>query len=578
MFTPCRSIFDAHCLLIGEFAYPILAQIQPGSDAAGLLVLATAVVIGLALGSVRVYGIRLGVSGVLFSALAFSQFHLLAPPPEIVLGFLRDFSLTILVFSIGLQVGPGFIESMRAEGLKLNLLAVAVILIGAALAVLAAFIPGTAPHSTSGLFSGAFTTTTALAAGQEILRQTLAGSPDKFTKALAVTGLAYAVTYPFGLVGPSLVIAGLRRALRINVADERAALQAAQQARRPPAGILDIEITNPQYTGIALRDHPLVRDSPAFFSRLVRNGRMTIPTADTIVQRGDIYRAVGPVAELQKLVEAIGRPSPINIDHLATNIQRMEILVTRPHILRKSLRDLAIPARTGVTFTRVLRSGVNLVPSANLTFKFGDTAVAIGPDEGLKTVAAELGNSRASLDQPRLIPIFMGIALGILIGSIPIHLPGLSTPLQIGLAGGPMIAAILLSQLGNIGSVVWYMPAPSNQLFRDLGLAVFLACVGFQSGDHLLQRLIDGGLVFVLCGAIITVVPVFVVALLARRVFKMNFITLSGMVAGAMTSTPALMFATEFTGSDAPAVAYASVAPLCMLAPILSAQILATLR
>jgi putative transport protein len=555
---------------------PMLAQIRPGSDAAGLLVLAAAVVSGLAVGTLRIRGIRLGVSGVLFSAMAFSQFHL--TPPEVVLGFLRDFSLTILVFSIGLQVGPGFFDSIRAEGLKLNLLAVAVILIGAAFTELIALIPGTALHSSSGIFSGAFTTTTALAAGQEILRQMFANRPGNVAQALAVTGLAYAVTYPFGLVGPSLVIAGLRRALGINIADERAALLAAQNARRPPAGFLDIEITVPQYTAIALRDHPLVRDSPAFFSRLVRDGHMTVPTADTIVQIGDIYRAIGPTSELQKLAEALGRPSSINLDQLVTNIQRMEILVTRPHVLRKSLRDLAIPARTGVTIGRVTRSGVELVPSATLHFKFGDTVLAIGSEEGLKTVAQELGNSRASLEQPRLIPIFLGIALGIIVGSIPIRLPGLNTTLQIGLAGGPMIAAILLSQLGNIGSVVWYMPAASNQLFRDFGLAVFLACVGFQSGDQLLGRLIHGGFVFVVYGALITVIPVFLVGLVARKVYKMNFITLAGWVAGAMTSTPALMFASEFTNSDAPAIAYASVAPLCMLVPILSAQILATLR
>jgi putative transport protein len=305
---------------------------------------------------------------------------------------------------------------------------------------------------------------------------------------------------------------------------------------------------------------------------------MSVPAADTIVKIGDIYRGVGPVAELNRIAEAIGRVSLINIDLVPTDLQRMEILVTQPHILRKPLRDLSIPARTGVTIVRVTRSGVNLVPSASLSFKFGDTAVGVGPEEGLKALAAQLGNSRASLDQPRLIPIFLGIALGIIIGSIPLRLPGLSTPLQIGLAGGPMIAAILLSQLGNIGSVVWYMPAASNQLFRDLGLAVFLACVGFQSGGDLLQRLLHGGIIFVIYGALVTVIPVFIVGLIAHKVYKMNFITLAGWVAGAMTSTPALMFATEFTDSDAPSIAYASVAPLCMLAPIISAQILATLR
>ena len=399
--------------------------------------------------------------------------------------------------------------------------------------------------------------------------------PERFSAAQAATGLAYAVSYPLGVIGPSLAIMMLQRVFKIDISAERAALVAQEESRRPPVRSLDFEVTQPAFVGQPLKDHPLFRERRIWLSRLYRDNAVTVPNAETLIQLGDVYRAVGTQPDLEEVQKAMGRPTSVDLSQISGGVQRMEIVVTRSEVLRRPLRELDFTRRTGVTIGRVNRAGIDLAPAASLTLKFGDLVIAIGPEEGLKMVETELGNSQDTLNRPQLLPIFLGIVLGVIIGAIPIRFPGLDLPMQIGLAGGPMLAAIALSQLGNIGSVIWYMPVSANQLFRDFGLAVFLACIGFESGDHFLQRTLHGGLMFVVWGALVTIVPVFVVGCLGRIYFKTNFVTLSGWVAGAMTSTPGLVFASELSLSESPSVAYATVAPLGMLAPIICSQMLA---
>jgi putative transport protein len=516
------------------------------------------------------------VSGVLFAALLFGQLRFSVDPK--ILEFLRDFALILFVYAIGLQVGPGFLDSLRREGLKLNVLSLAVIVCGALMTWGVVRVARLPRESASGLYAGAFTTTPGLAAGQESLRHSLGGSPDRLAGAMDVTSLAYTVAYPFGILGPILVIALLRRIFRVQVDEEREQLLASERSKRPPIEVLDVEVTQPDHVGMALKNHPLLQSLDITFSRLHRDNTVTVPTGETTMQIGDIYRAIGPRTQLAKLVAAVGRRGTMDVVNAAGDVQRMELVVTNTQVLRRPLRELDLIRRTGVTLARVTRSGVDLVSNASLRLHFGDHVVAVGPSAGLKKVEEELGNSAETLNRPQLIPIFLGIVLGVLIGSIPLAVPGMSLRLRIGLAGGPMLAAILLSQLGNMGSLVWYMPAAANQLFRDFGLAVFLACVGLQSGDHFLQRLSHGGgLLFVLWGALITTLPALLVGIVARRYMKLNFLTLSGWVSGAMTSSPSLLFASELSKSDAPALAYAAVAPLGMLAPILCAQLLVVL-
>jgi putative transport protein len=542
---------------------------QGDSGAAGLAILGLSVTLGLFLGAISIRGIRLGISGVLFSALLFGQLGLTVDPT--VLQFLRDFALILFMYAIGLDVGPAFVSSLRAEGLRLNGLSVAVMVLGAAMT---AAVGRELPKALEpGLYAGAFTTTPGLAAAQETVRR--ASSKTEATSMATQMGLAYTITYPFGIVGPVLVIPALRRLFRVRIEDEKIALAAAEERRRPPVEVSDFEVTQAAHCGKQLKDHPLLRDSGVVLVRLLRDNVMSVPTADTVVQIGDIYRGVGSKEKLAELVAEIGKASSENLGNPTGDVQRKDLLVTRTQVLRRPLRELNIGNRTGVTIARIHRAGVEIVPTASLRLVFADRVTVVGPEAGLKMVEAELGNSPETLNRPRLIPIFLGIVLGVMAGTIPLAIPGMHVTLQIGLAGGPLIVAIILSQLGNIGSIVWYMPVSANQLFRDFGLAVFLACVGLQAGEHFLQRAEGAGISVLLWGAAITLVPLFVVGCFARWVMRINFITLSGWVAGAMTSTPALIFANELTQSETPAVAYAAVTPLATLVPIICAQILA---
>lgn len=537
----------------------------------GLTVLALVVSTGLAFGAVRILGLRLGVAGVLFAGLVLGQLGLKIPGDT--LPFLKDFALILFVYAIGLQVGPGFAASLRSEGLRLNLLSILVIVLGAGITALFVVVRHLRHTAAAGLYAGAFTTTPGLGAGQEALRHKFSGEAAK--DAVRLAGLAYTVAYPFGILGPVLSVALMRRLFGVRMEDERAALAEEMLAKRPPISWIDIEVTEPAYAGIQLKDHPLLRDRGIIFSRLLRGAELMVPTGETDVRVGDVVRSVGVMSALEELRDQLGRSTTADMGDTSGDIRRMELLVTRTQVLRRPLRELDLIRRTGVTVTRVNRSGIELAPRAGLRLQFGDRVNVVGTEAGLRLAETELGNCPDNLNRPQLIPIFVGIFLGVIVGSIPIRVPGLSTKLSIGLAGGPMIVAILLSQLGSIGSVVWYMPAAANSLFRDFGLAVFLACVGLQAGDHFLYRVVhEHGLIFVAWGAAVTMIPVVLVAIIARKWLHMNFVTLSGWMAGAMTSSPALLFSNDLAKSDAPAVSYAAVAPLGTLVPILCAQLL----
>jgi putative transport protein len=547
----------------------------PGSVAAGLAVLSLAVTLGLLLGAIQFRGMKLGVAGVLFSSLLLGQLGQ-APRPD-VLSFLRDFSLILFVYTIGLQVGPGFVDSLKAEGLRLNLLAIVVLIVGGAMTAAAAMIVRIDRGGATGLYSGAFTTTAGLAAGQEAVKNLLQPDLDAQAAAARRAGLVYAVTYPFGVMGPVLTIALLRRLFRVDVAQERAALHAAKNRHSPP-DFLDIEITNAELALAPLKDWTFARQRNIVFSRHLRDGVVNVPTADMRIAVGDIIRAVGNKPMLEEFCRRYGKPSKIDLAAFSA-IGRVDLLVTHTEILGHTLHELDLIKRHGVTITRVTRVGLDLPPSARLSLHFGDSVTAVGPTEGLKALELELGNSPEVLNRPHLIPIFVGIVLGILVGSIPVAVPGLKGGIRLGLAAGPMLVAIVLARAGKIGNMICYMPPAANQLFRDFGLAVFLACVGLQQGGSFVQNLFSrDGLTWLWLGAAITMAPVLLVAIAARWVLKVNFLTLSGWVAGAMTSTPALLFAGDLTQSDEPALAYAAVAPLAMIVPIFCCQALAAIK
>jgi putative transport protein len=527
---------------------------------------------GLALGSIRAYGISLGVAGVLFSGLLFAHFGL--GINEHVLEFAREFGLILFVYSIGIQVGPGFVSSLRREGLPLNLMAASIVLLGAVVAVVISFAGGVEMPVAVGLFSGATTNTPSLAAAQSALRD-VAGYSEDMSK---LPGLGYAVAYPFGIIGIILTMILVRVAFRVNVAAENEALLAAQQRETARLTRMNIEIQNPNLEGMKLRDVPMLDTADVVVSRVMKGDTVRVAQPDTVLSRGDVLLAVGPKQRLEELRVIAGCESQADLMQVPSAISSRRLVVTNKAVMGKSIDELGLLDRYGVTITRLRRFGVELPATAKVDLHFGDTVLAVGEPESIDKAAAELGNSIKRLDHPEVIPLFLGIVLGVIVGSWPFTLPGVPAPVRLGLAGGPLLVAILLSRIGQIGRVTWFMPASANFILREVGIVLFLACVGLKSGDRFIETLTQGsGFYWMAMAALITLVPLLVVALAGRIFFKVNYLTLCGLLAGSMTDPPALAFATNVTGSDAPTVSYATVYPLTMILRVLSAQLMVLL-
>ncbi len=546
-----------------------------GSVSSGLAILSLTIVLGLILGSIKVRGVSFGVVAVLFVALAMSWLGLTIE--DSVLGFMRDFAMILFIYPIGLQVGPSFFSSLRAEGLRLNLFGLLAVALGAiftVIIVLGADLPRELAH---GLYTGGFATTPAFAAGEEAIRDKLSSAESR-AAALQLASSVYAAAYPFGLLGPILLVLLFRIMFRANVDKELASLREAELAKRPPIETMDIEVTRPELEGTLVKDHTVLQTHRLVLSRVQRDNVITVPNANTQIHVGDIYRVVGPRQSLDKLVEYAGRKRAMDVKTAVSDVVREVIAFTDKQNLGKSLRELDLTKRFGVTIARVTRAGIDLSPTASLRLRFADQLVVIGPSAGVQGAAVELGNSVEQLNRSQLIPIFLGIGLGVLVGSIPFALPGLSSGMRIGLAGGPMLVAIVLSRLGHAGRTVFYMPDSAMSFLRDFGMAVFLACVGLRSGAQFFDLILHGnGLALMGWAAIVTLAPMLIVGFLARWTCKMNYLTICGLTAGAMTSSPTLLFTNEYSKSNVASVAYATVYPLAMLGPVFFTQLIVAL-
>jgi putative transport protein len=441
--SPASSFVPLHRL-------PFHEVLNPETVTGGLAWLSLAVVFGIALGNVRIFGIKLGVAAVLFSALVFGQLGLAID--QHVLAYFSSFALVLFVYALGLQLGPGFVASLRSDGVRLNGLALAVVVLGALLTAGLVRVAHLPRAMAPGLYAGAFNVTPALAAGQEVLANIAPARGLDAAKAVAQTNLAYSATAPFGLVAPILTIVLFRVWFRANPGHELQHLREHERTRRPPRAIVDVEVLNPAVAGLTLRDQRFFQREGVRLGRRLRGTEQVVPTAATDIAVGDIFRAVGPPAAVDRLVALLGRVSAVNLADLGTPdagaVHRRELVVTHKGVLGKQLRELDLLNRFGVGLVQVRRAGVDLPVSGATSLHFGDGVMAIGPEAGLAKVEAELGNSPDALNQTQLIPIFLGICLGVVAGSIPIAVPGLHTSVKIGLAGGPMLVAILLSRLG----------------------------------------------------------------------------------------------------------------------------------
>lgn len=531
-----------------------------------LVVLLSIAALGLSLGAVKLRGVGLSSAGVLFAGLLFGHLGARLDPP--VLEFAREFGLILFVFSIGMQVGPGFFASLRRQGLRLNLLAAAVVLLGLLLALVAQRLGGVPLPAAVGLLAGATTNTPSLAAAQQALRET-GGALESAN----VAGLGYAVAYPFGVLGIILALLALKVLLRVGLAHERQQFEHAHKAEWPAPARATLEVTNANLEGLPLARVPLVASSGIVVSRLMRAGELLVPRPETELRRGDVLLAVGPRQALEELRLVVGCESALDLTATPGPLTTRRVIVTRAAASGRCLDELDFVHRFGVQITRVARAEIELAARPDLELHYGDTVLAVGQPEGIQQVAAELGDSPRDLNYPHLVPIFLGIVAGVLLGSWPFTVPGVPVPVKLGLAAGPLLVALLVSRLGRLGPLVWYLPLSANLMLREIGIALFLSAVGLQAGNRFVATLVSGpGLQWMAWGAAITVLPVLLVGAAARLVWGTNFLTLSGVLAGSMTDPPALAFATSVGGSDAPSLGYVTVYPLTMILRVLAAQ------
>ena len=538
------------------------------SVARTVILLGVAGAAGSALGKIRIGGVSLGVAGVLFVGLLLG--HLKLAVDAHVLEFVREFGLILFVYTLGLQIGPGFFGSLRARGLMLNGFAAAIVLLGALVAVVFIRSGRVELPAGVGLLSGATTNTPSLAAGQQALKQI--GTTDS---AAAVQGLAYAVAYPFGIVGIILTMVLVRKLFRVDVKAEVAAAEEAHAPARPKPATRNFEVRNPNLVGRPLGRVPGLAGSGVVVSRFSRGGVVEVAKPETLLRLGDILHAVGPEEGLDELRVVVGADAGVDLKALPGSVGNRRLIVTRSDIFGRELGEVDVFAEQDVVVTRVTRGGIEFTATPGFRLQFGDVLMVVGEEPKIDAVAAAVGNSNKALNSPQPIPFFLGIALGVIVGAIPLAIPGLPAAVKLGLAGGPLIVAILLSRVANTGPLVWYLPTNANHMLREVGITLFLAAVGLKSGEKFVEVLLGGsGLSWLMFGAVITAVPLLVVGLLARAWKKLNYAELCGLLAGSMTDPPALAFAQQTTGSDAPAVSYATVYPLVMLLRVFSAQLI----
>lgn len=537
--------------------------------AAAVAVLGIVISLGLAVGHFRVAGISLGVGGVLFVGIAFGHFGITFSPE--ILEFVREFGLILFVYAIGLQVGPGFFSSLRRDGLTLNLLAVAIVLGGTAIAVAIGLLAGVEFPAAVGLLSGAVTNTPSLGAAQQALSGLHSVGPDSSQ----LVGMAYAVAYPFGILGIILTMLLVRKAFRIDVRKEAEEFRRSRSRNSRPLNTRNVEITNENLEGRTVDEVLDLAGGGVVASRLFRGGVQMLAGHDVRLALGDVIHVVGTDEHIERFRTIAGRFSDIKLPEAPNVIYIRRVVVTRPEIAGKGLDDLALDDRLGVIVTRVIRSGVEFTPTRGLHLQFGDGLMLVGTEMTTTKAAQELGDAVSNLDRPHIIPVFFGIALGVVVGSIPLAVPSVPAPVRLGLAGGPLVVAILLSRFGRIGPFLAYIPNPAKKLLAEFGIALFLACVGLKSGERFVEVLTGGnGLKWMGLAALITLVPLLVVGFLARGFKRLNYVSLCGLLSGSMTDPPALAYATDLLGDDSPSVAYATVYPLTMLLRVVLAQVI----
>lgn len=548
-----------------------LIELITGTDIAhSIMVLALVISVGLLLGKIKIFGISLGTTWILFFGIFLG--HLGLEIDHNVLHFLKEFGLILFIFSIGMQVGPSFFSSFKQGGITLNLLAAGVVFLGVITTWIIHVVTGIPIATMVGILSGAVTNTPGLGAAQQTYTDiTGAIDPNIAT--------AYAVAYPLGVVGIILSIVLFKYIFRINFAKENSELDKGSESKLTEANMFSLLVENPAIFGKNIREIKHLIDKEFVISRVLHAStqELVVPQKLTVLNEGDKVLVVSNLKNIEVIEVFIGKRIEMGREEwnkLDSQLVSRRISITKSAINGRSIGNLRLRNLFGVNITRVNRAGVDLIADSRLQLQLGDRVTVVGSEESIANVEKFLGNSLKRLREPNLISIFIGIALGVIVGSIPFMIPGIPQPVKLGLAGGPLIIAILLSKFGPKYKLVTYTTMSANLMLREIGIAIFLACVGLGAGGNFVETVINGGYTWIGYGAIITVVPLLIIGVIGRKACKLNYFTLMGLIAGSMTDPPALSFANTTAGNDIPAVSYATVYPLTMFLRVITAQLL----
>ena len=541
-----------------------------GGVAHSVMILSLVISLGLLLGKIKVANISLGLTWVLFVGITFGYFCFNLD--EHLLHFLKEFGLILFVYSLGLQVGPSFFSSFGKGGLRLNMLAISTIAISIVVTVILFYTTGTPITTMAGILSGAVTNTPGLGAAQQA-NSDLNGIDDPSIAA------SYAAAYPIGVIGAILIFLLLKYILRIHTGKEEEAakrgLGATEELTVRPFSVC---VKNEQIVGRTVRQIAEISQRDFVISRMLVDGAASptdIINGSTVLNLNDKLLITAAPRDIEAIIACLGEPTNVDWEKCDKGHISRRILITRPEINGKTLAQLRIRSLFGANITHVYRSGVELVAAPHLQLQMGDKVTVVGSELAISHTEKRLGNSIKRLNIPNLIPIFLGIALGCLVANIPFYLPGIQAPLKLGLTGGPLVVAILIGFLGPKFHLITYNTISSNLMIREIGLCIFLACVGLGTGKEFIDTVFNGnGLAMVGYGAIITMLPLLIGGLIGRYAFHLNYYTLIGVLAGANTNPPALRYANDLTASDSPAVAYSTVYPFAMFLRIITIQIL----
>lgn len=539
---------------------------DPSSVAHIVCLYAFVISVGVLLGKIKIFGVSLGVTFVLFAGILMGHFGFTGETH--ILHFIREFGLILFVFCIGLQVGPSFFSSFKKGGMRLNMLAVGIVLLNIAVALSIYFIDGGIDlPMIVGILYGAVTNTPGLGAAQEALNQiNYTGDP---------IALGYACAYPLGVVGIIGSIIAIRYICRVNLKKEEQELNTQEADVKHQPHMLHLEVRNESISGKTLLQIKDFLGRPFVCSRIRHEGHVSIPNHETIFHVGDQLFIVCSEEDAEAVAAFIGKEIHVDWEKQDTPMVSRRILVTKSEINGKKLGSLHFRSMYGVNVTRINRSGMDLFADPNLVLQVGDRVMVVGQQDAVERVAGVLGNQLKRLDTPNIVTIFVGIFLGILLGSLPITFPGMPTPVKLGLAGGPLVVAILIGRFGHKMHLVTYTTMSANLMLREIGIVLFLASVGIEAGEHFVQTVVEGsGLLYVEYGFLITVIPLLIIGMISRFYCKVNYFTLMGLIAGSNTDPPALAYANQTSGNDAPAVGYSTVYPLTMFLRILAGQMI----